>query len=59
MTLDPLYTNTAVSFIDGAEDQFIARPGAERGGYRLSVSAHLLARQYISEHGKAGSTCWQ
>lgn len=42
LTLDPLYTDTAVSFIDGAEDQFIL-DGAEQEVPRLSVSAHLLA----------------
>ena len=41
LTLDPLYTDTAVSFIDGPEDQFIL-DGAEEVP-RLSVSAHLLA----------------
>ena len=57
LTLDPLYTDTAVSFIDGAEDQFIL-DGAEQGGTPLErVRAFIgLFRQYMSAHGKAGST---
>ncbi|MFC2663296.1 MAG: diphosphomevalonate decarboxylase [Scardovia wiggsiae] len=56
LTLDPLYTDTAVSFIDGAEDQFIL-DGAEQGGTPLErVRAFIgLFRQYMSKH-KAENT---
>ena len=56
LTLDPLYTDTAVSFIDGPEDQFIL-DGTEQGGAPLErVRAFIgLFRQYISEH-KAENT---
>ncbi len=53
LTLDPLYTDTAGSFIDGAEDQFIL-DGAEQGGSPLErVRAFIgLFRQYMSAGGR-------